>query len=54
MELFEFLWVRNGKICHFGVEPTHWYQYIKWVPIPITQRGNGIGTKSWGTGTHSQ
>ena len=51
MKLFEFLWVRNGKICHFWAEPAHWYRYRKWVPVPIVQRGIGIGTEQGGTGT---
>ena len=53
MELFEFLWVRNEKICHFLVEPANWYRYRKWVTVPIAQRVIGTGTKSWGSGTHS-
>ena len=53
MKLFEFLWVRNGKICHFWAKPAHWYQYRKWVPIPIVHRGFGAGTKNLGTGSPS-
>ena len=44
MKLFEFLWVRNGKICHFGAEPALWYRYKKWVPVPFGQRLSGTGT----------
>ena len=62
MNLFEFLWVRNGKICHFWVEPAHWYRYRKCVPVPIRQGQSGTGTdqvvpvpihqKGVGTGTN--
>ena len=48
---FELLWVRNGKNCHFSVEPAHLYRYRKWVPVPIGQRQSGTGTDQSGTGT---
>ena len=51
MKLFEFLWVRNGKICHFWAEPAHWYRYRKWVSVPIGQRQSGTGTDQSGTCT---
>ena len=50
---FEFLWVRNGKICHLWAKPSHWYRYRKWVQVPIGQRQSGTGTYQSGTGTHS-
>ena len=51
MELFEFLWVRNGKIYHFWAEPAYWYRYRKWVPVPMGQRQSGTGIDQSGTGT---
>ena len=64
MKLFEFLWVRNGKICHFWAELVHWYRYRKYraelvpvpkvgVPVPIHQRGIGTGTEIGGIGTRA-
>ena len=46
--------VRNGKICHFWVEPALWYRYQKWVPVPIGQRQVVLVPKVSGTDTHSQ
>ena len=51
MKLFEFLWVRNGKIYNFWAKPAHWYLYRKWVLVPIRQRQSGSGTDQSGTGT---
>ena len=53
MKLFEFLWVRNGKICHILAEHAHWYRYRKWVLLPIGQRQSGTGTDQNGIGNHS-
>ena len=46
MKLFEFLWVRNDKICHFEAKPTHWYRYRKCELVPIGQRQSGTGTNA--------
>ena len=54
MKLFEFLWVKKDKICHFSAEPAHWYRYRKWVPVPIRQRQVVPVLKVSGTCTHSQ
>ena len=61
MKLFEFLWVRNDKICHFWEKTAHWYRYlldrgkvvsvpIKVVPVSIYQKRVGTSTNQSGTG----
>ena len=60
--------MRNGKICHLWAKLAYWYQYQKWVPVPMdrdqvvpvpivsdtgTHLQNKVGI-TIGTGTHLQ
>ena len=57
MKLFEYLWVRNGKICHLWAEPVgqrqsgtsteSGYRY------PLDRGKVGTSTDQNGTGAHS-